>query len=123
MTEIRKYQRGKHVYTRWGGQVKEVKTVPEQAKGTTASSKDTVVNVDDKNVPNTYSNASTVHHNETEFVLDFYYQHPLQKTGANLKTVLASRIISSPVHTKRLVKVLNKLVKEHEEKFGEIKEH
>lgn len=122
MTEIRKFRRGKHIYTNWGGQVKEVKTVPEQTEKPVVAPKETVVNIESKDIQNIYSNALGIYHNETEFVLDFFYQHPLHSEGANLKTVLKSRIISSPIHTKRFVKVLSQLIKQYEEKFGQIKE-
>jgi len=62
-----------------------------------------------------YSNLVLINHTENEFVLDFAFFAP----GAPRAKVRA-RIISSPRHTKRLLKALQTNVEKFEERFGEI---
>jgi hypothetical protein len=62
-----------------------------------------------------YSNLVLINHTENEFVLDFAFVSP----GAQRAKVRA-RIISSPQHTKRLLKALAKNIEKYEERFGEI---
>jgi hypothetical protein len=62
-----------------------------------------------------YSNLVLINHTENEFVLDFAFFAP----GAARAKVRA-RIISSPRHTKRLLRALQKNVERFEERFGEI---
>lgn len=63
----------------------------------------------------TYANLVLVNHSENEFVLDFAF---LQPTNGRAK--VASRIISSPKHTKRLMVALQKNIERYEERFGAI---
>jgi hypothetical protein len=62
-----------------------------------------------------YSNLVLINHTENEFVLDFAFFAP----GAPRAKVRA-RIISSPRHTKRLLKALQTNIDKFEERFGEI---
>jgi len=58
-----------------------------------------------------YSNVMQVSHTQEEFVLDF-----LNITGTT--GVLSARVILSPGHFKRMVNLLEKTLKEYEERFG-----
>ena len=60
-----------------------------------------------------YSNVMQVSHTQEEFVLDF-----LNITGAT--GVLSARVILSPGHFKRMAKLLEKTLREYEERFGPI---
>ena len=60
-----------------------------------------------------YSNVMQVSHTQEEFVLDF-----LNITGTT--GVLSARVILSPGHFKRMVRLLEKTLKEYEERFGQI---
>ncbi|MDX1535830.1 MAG: DUF3467 domain-containing protein [Candidatus Spechtbacterales bacterium] len=62
-----------------------------------------------------YANAMQISHTKEEFILDFFLAHPPQGQ-------LASRVITSPGHAKRIVAALQQNIKNYEEKFGEIKE-
>lgn len=62
-----------------------------------------------------YSNLVLINHTENEFILDFAFFAP----GAPRAKVRA-RIISSPQHTKRLLRALLKNIEKYEERFGEI---
>lgn len=63
-----------------------------------------------------YINFAMVNHTPGEFVLDFVFMQPQQPRGKVL-----ARIITSPVHAKRLLMALTDNVKKYEERFGAIK--
>lgn len=71
--------------------------------------------LDDDIAQGAYSNLVLINHTENEFVLDFAFFAP----GAPRAKVRA-RIISSPRHTKRLLRALVKNLERFEERFGEI---
>lgn len=75
------------------------------------------VDMDDTMAQGVYANLAGVAHSETEFILDFLFLQPNQP-----KAKLRSRIISSPVHTKRLLAALADNVRKYEERFGAIAE-
>ena len=62
-----------------------------------------------------YSNLVLINHTENEFLLDFAFLQP-----GNPKAKVVARIISSPRHTKRLLRALQKNLDRYEERFGEI---
>ena len=64
-----------------------------------------------------YSNLVLINHNENEFVLDFAYIQPSAPRAR-----VRARIISSPRHTKRLLRALEHNVRRYEERFGRIEE-
>lgn len=67
-----------------------------------------------------YSNYAMVGHTPEEFTLDFVYVQP-QSSELKVGT-LRSRIITSPAHMKRILRVLGENIGNYEKKFGEIKE-
>jgi hypothetical protein len=69
----------------------------------------------DDDLKGNYSNLMQILHTKEEFVLDFFLVSP--PTG-----VLASRVIMSPGHLKRMIKALQENVGKYEEKFGKIEE-
>ena len=62
-----------------------------------------------------YVNLAVVHHDETEFTLDFMYMPPHRR-----RAKVRARIISSPKHTKRLLVALQEQLRRYEERFGTI---
>ena len=60
-----------------------------------------------------YSNAMQIRHTQEEFVLDFF--NLLGTEG-----VLASRMIVSPAHLKRITQALEENMKRYEEQFGTV---
>ncbi|MFC1638092.1 DUF3467 domain-containing protein [Patescibacteria group bacterium] len=62
-----------------------------------------------------YSNLMQILHNKEEFVLDFLNVFP--PSG-----VLGSRVIVSPGHLKRMVKVMKENLDKYEKQFGKIEE-
>lgn len=75
------------------------------------------IQVDDVTAQGIYTNLAGIAHSETEFILDFLFIQPNQP-----KAKLRARIISSPIHTKRLLSALMDNVRKYEERFGKIPE-
>lgn len=72
------------------------------------------IKVPDADLKGVYSNMMQVAHTQEEFVIDFMNITP--PVG-----VLASRIIVSPGHLKRIIAALADNLKKYEESFGNIK--
>ncbi len=72
--------------------------------------------MDEETAQGRYINFAMVNHTPTEFVLDFIYMQPQQPRGKVL-----SRVITNPVHAKRLLMALTDNLKKYEERFGTIK--
>jgi len=114
MPEMRRFKKGKHIYTKWGKTIKEVKTMSE-----TDEQKKTVqmqVELDDATAQGVYANVAFITSNETEFVMDFIFAQPQQA-----KAKVRARVISSPVHTKKFLQALAAGVNKYEKQFGEIR--
>lgn len=75
------------------------------------------IDVDEAVAQGAYSNLVLINHNENEFVLDFAYLQP-----STPRARVRSRIISSPRHTKRLLRALEHNLRRYEERFGKIEE-
>jgi hypothetical protein len=73
------------------------------------------IKADDQTIKGAYSNNLIVQHTPEEFVLDFLNVFPPQGS-------LVSRIVTSPGHMKRIVKVIEENLKLYEKNFGQIKE-
>ncbi|PCI34967.1 MAG: hypothetical protein COB53_11405 [Elusimicrobia bacterium] len=73
------------------------------------------IEIDDETAKGRYSNLAMISHSETEFLLDFTMLQP-----QNQKTKVHTRIISSPIHLKRLLLALQDNISKYEERFGEI---
>lgn len=61
-----------------------------------------------------YCNVAAIHHAQTEFVFDFFFQ--LGNQGQ-----LVSRIITNPQHAKAIMSALSENIKKYESRFGTIK--
>lgn len=62
-----------------------------------------------------YVNMAMLHHNETEFAIDFIYVQPQAP-----KAVVRARVINSPKHMKRFLLALQENVAKYEQQFGRI---
>jgi hypothetical protein len=82
--------------------------MPEQPKQIKIKAKD-------EELKGTYSNLMQILHTKEEFVLDFFLVSPPEG-------ILASRVIMSPGHLKRMIKALEENLSKYEEKFGKIEE-
>ena len=72
--------------------------------------------LDDEMAQGLYCNLALIAHNESEFTLDFVYVQPQQP-----KAKVRARVITSPLHAKRLMLALQENVSRFEARFGEIK--
>jgi hypothetical protein len=73
------------------------------------------VKVNDEVLKGTYANMVQISHGQEEFVLDFMNIFPPQG-------IIASRVIVSPGHMKRLVAAMQENIKRYEGQFGKIAE-
>ena len=85
--------------------------------GTAEAAPQLQIDLDEATAQGAYSNLVLINHNDNEFVLDFAYMQP----GAPRARV-RSRVISSPRHTKRLLRALEFNLRRYEERFGKIDE-
>lgn len=74
------------------------------------------IEIDDATASGVYANLALVSHSETEFVLDFIFHSPQPP-----KAKVRSRVLTSPVHMKRLLLALQENVARYEARFGPIK--
>src|SRR5664279_2012745 len=75
------------------------------------------IDIDEGTAQGAYCNLVLINHNENEFVLDFAYLQPAQPRAR-----VRARIVSSPRHTKRLLRALELNLRRYEERFGKIDE-
>lgn len=73
------------------------------------------VQMDDDVAQGHYANLVLINHSENEFLLDFAF---LQPTGDRAR--VCARVISSPRHTKRLIRALQKNMERYEDRFGSV---
>jgi len=69
----------------------------------------------DDDLKGVYSNSMMVSHTKEEFYLDFFNIFPPQG-------ILASRVIMSPSHFKRMIQVLEENMGKYEGKFGKVEQ-
>lgn len=75
------------------------------------------IKISDEMLRGAYANAMSVVHSREEFVLDFMHLSPHQGVG-----VVASRVVVSPGHLKRVVAALQDNINKYEKQFGKIAE-
>lgn len=74
------------------------------------------IDMDEATARGIYANLAVVSHSETELLLDFIFLQP-----QNPKAKVLARVISSPVHAKRLLWALKDNLEKYEARFGPIK--
>ena len=62
-----------------------------------------------------FTNVLFLHVNESEFIFDFGFVQPQEPVAE-----IVSRIVTSPIHAKRFLMILQNSIKKYEETFGEI---
>jgi len=67
-----------------------------------------------------YSNLALITHRKEEFVVDFLLVDPQTQTQKGDQALLASRVILSPGHMKRLAQAMAENVSRYEKNFGKI---
>ena len=73
------------------------------------------VDIDDATARGVYANLALITHSETEFILDFIFLQPHSP-----KAKVLARLVSSPVHAKRLLWALKDNIEKYEARFGAI---
>jgi hypothetical protein len=73
------------------------------------------IKAQDDELKGKYSNVMQITHTQEEFVLDFFLMVPPQGN-------LASRVVLSPGHLKRMVAALQDNIEKYEGKFGKIQQ-
>lgn len=77
--------------------------------------------IDTSNLKSSYCNVCNASSTREEVVLNFGINQNWDLGQRNLEVQLQHRIILSPFAAKRLQEMLNKLVTEHEARYGELK--
>ncbi|MBI4516170.1 MAG: DUF3467 domain-containing protein [Deltaproteobacteria bacterium] len=80
------------------------------------------VQIDAANASGVYSNLMMITHRKEEFVLDFLFVQPQRTPQGQSVANLRSRVITTPEHTKRILRALQENVRRYEEMFGPIQE-
>src|SRR5687767_7665924 len=75
------------------------------------------IDLDEATAQGAYCNLVLINHSDGEFVLDFAFMQP-----AAPRARVRARIVSSPRHTKRLLRALEANIQRFEERFGKIEE-
>lgn len=73
------------------------------------------IEMDEATARGVYTNLAFISHSETEFLLDFTFLQPQTP-----KTRVHTRIISSPLHAKRLLWALQDNISKYEARFGKV---
>ena len=71
------------------------------------------IKLDEETAQGVYCNMALVNHTQTEFALDFIYVQPQEP-----KAKVRARVITSPVHVRRLITALNDNLLKYEKRFG-----
>jgi hypothetical protein len=108
MKKIKRYRKGKRIYTNWGKLTKQVTVFSKREPVEKMSSAD--ISIDPGTVEEKTSNLARISHNKEEFVIDFF-----QRQGNRAK--LSSRIITAPPHVKRLYRALSENMKIYEKRI------
>ena len=73
------------------------------------------VEIDEATARGVYTNLALITHSETEFLLDFLFLQPQTP-----KTKVLTRLVTSPVHAKRLLWALKENIEKYEARHGAI---
>jgi hypothetical protein len=73
------------------------------------------IEIDDATAQGVYVNLAMIGHSENEVIIDFIFLQPQAP-----KAKVRSRIITSPIHAKRLLTALQDNVEKYEAKYGKI---
>lgn len=80
------------------------------------------VQMDPQLATGVYSNLLMISHRKEEFVLDFLFVQPQGSPQGQSIANLRTRVITSPEHTKRVLRALQENIRRYEETFGVIQE-
>ncbi len=75
------------------------------------------IDIDEVTAQGAYCNLVLINHTDSEFILDFAFLQP-----AAPRARVRARVLSSPRHTKRLLRALETNLQRYEERFGHIED-
>jgi hypothetical protein len=75
------------------------------------------IDLDEVTAQGMYCNLVLINHTDAEFILDFAFLQPSAPQAR-----VRARVLSSPRHTKRLLRALETNLQRYEERFGKIEE-
>ena len=73
------------------------------------------VEIDEATARGIYTNLALITHSETEFILDFLFMQPQTP-----KAKVLARLVTSPVHAKRLLWALKDNIEKYEARYGPV---
>lgn len=104
MTDFKKFSKGRHTYTKFGPNFKEVRVEGGQTGETPPQPQTPVsIDVDDETAQGVYSNTVVLHQSPEELVLDFTFLPPGQTRGR-----VRSRVVLPYKNAAELAKMLKK---------------
>jgi len=87
-----------------------------------ASGQSIAIQADPAIAPGVYSNLMMISHRREEFVLDFLFVQPQRGPQGESVASMRARVVSSPGHTKRILRALEDNIRRYEAAFGTIEE-
>src|SRR3989304_4148959 len=94
----------------------------EETKGQKPVEQQISIQIDPQYANGVYSNLMMVSHRKEEFILDFLFLQPQRSPQGQSVATLRSRVVTSPEHTKRIVRALQENIRRYEETFEPIQE-
>jgi hypothetical protein len=101
---------GTHLLTDYDGAMSDAPKTP-------AGAQQIQIDLDEVTAQGMYCNLVLINHTDAEFILDFAFLQP-----STPQARVRARILSSPRHTKRLLRALETNLQRYEERFGKIDE-
>ena len=93
----------------------------DKPEGTSpAAATQIAIQADASVAPGVYSNLMMISHRREEFVLDFLFVQPQRGPNGEAVATLRSRVVTTPEHTKRVLRALEENVRRYEAAFGTI---
>jgi len=74
------------------------------------------IDIDEAVARGNYVNLAFISHSETEIVMDFIFLQPQSP-----KSKVSTRVVTSPIHAKRLLAALKDNIEKYEARFGAIR--
>ncbi|MBM4268811.1 MAG: DUF3467 domain-containing protein [Deltaproteobacteria bacterium] len=93
-----------------------------KSDGAPAGTRPVTIQADPNVTPGVYANLAMITHRREEFVFDFLFVQPQSGSKGEAVALLRSRVVTTPEHTKRVLRALEENVRRYEAQFGPIRE-
>ena len=94
----------------------------EITKPPTAQTPPLTIQADATAAPGIYANLAMISHTKEEFVFDFLFVQPQRGPRGEAVGILRSRVVTTPGHTKRVLRALEENLRRYEAAYGMISE-